>query len=211
MNKLTFVVLSATLTTLMTGCSSLKPRCPMDGSGGPDCISMSQSYDYAERMPISPKSASVPLYAKDATPGIVGNNAATNFSNFPQPRQVGMPVYEPAKIFRAWTAPWTDADGNMRGGEYVYFTTPGRWAYGGLTSPGDASDVFRPLRADDPGMPVNFQNAAVAEVEKKAVPAKPVHTSPGQPGTQGTPPATPSTGITQPYQKITTSNAPAAQ
>jgi hypothetical protein len=203
MNK---TLLLGVLALVLGGCSSVSYRCALGQEGGTECRSMHQSYDAAVRMPELPMAAGTPAYAMEAAAqgGVQGQ-----FEGYPQPRQVGMPVYEAAKVHRAWTAPWTDAEGNLRGGEYVYFTTPGKWSYGGLRSPGEASDIFRPKRADDVGMAVISPLEAAANAARGAAPAatQPVSTPTA---TRQVPVAPAPSGITQPYQKLTTSDAPSA-
>lgn len=69
---------------------------------------------------------------------------------------LGGPVFTPARPFRVWVAPWTDTNGTLHSGEYLYFVNPGHWNYGELTAPGSAGDVITPLRRDDLGFRPNL-------------------------------------------------------
>jgi hypothetical protein len=55
------------------------------------------------------------------------------------------PLFIPAKPYRYWVAPWTDANGIVHGGEMQYFVIPGRFTYGPLDAPGGASGVMGPI------------------------------------------------------------------
>lgn len=216
-SKLTAVL---ALASLISGCSFIDHRCPLGGGGGPECRSMHQSYNDANQMQAMPLGAETPAFAPRAG---AARGPELAFQGFPQPRQAGAPVYEPARVHRAWTAPWTDADGNLHAGEYVYFTTPGRWAYGGLKSPGEASGIFRPRRASDASLEVTTaldDAAAAANLRGRsqggAALETPLNPRKGaQPATQPAQakPAvqTAPSGITPPYQKLGTDSAPSGR
>jgi type IV conjugative transfer system lipoprotein TraV len=74
-------------------------------------------------------------------------------SMYPEPGQVGMPVFKQPRVHRVWVAPYVDADGNLRSGEYAYFSTPGEWNYGSLRQQGSGASgtMFGPLRPEDLG------------------------------------------------------------
>src|SRR5690606_17618151 len=76
-------------------------------------------------------------------------------SHYPDAAQQGMPVFQQPKVMRVWLAPYVDADGNLRSGEYTYFATPGAWNYGSLQTPGQASGVYEPSRPDQLGFNPN--------------------------------------------------------
>lgn len=206
------------LTALMTGCmSNPLTRCPLDGDGNQNCTSMQEGYSAALGTPLpSIGNGALPTYAE-------GNSVAPQYSAFDgysQPRQVGAPVYQQAQVHRAWTAPWTDADGVMHGGEYVFFTTPGRWTYGSLKASGGASDIFRPASRQafnvDPvtGAEGRAMEAAAKEAERAKVEAAKAKAKADQAAQQAK--AAPAlntavqnaagtvapTGITQPYQRL---------
>ncbi|KWU17818.1 hypothetical protein AS149_13945 [Burkholderia cenocepacia] len=122
-----------------------------------------------------------------------------------------MPVFKQPKVMRVWVAPYVDADGNLRSGEYAYFATPGEWNYGSLNKPGAASGMFQPTRPGQLGFNPTDKRAGQAS-QGSANPAKPPEAPPAQEfkptipaaanGSTGT--AAPATqgGITQPYQRL---------
>lgn len=61
------------------------------------------------------------------------------------------PIYRPAQPRRLWVAPWTDANGVVHSGEYLYFLRPGNWRYGPLRAQGSASGVMGPVAPSDLG------------------------------------------------------------
>ncbi len=61
------------------------------------------------------------------------------------------PVFIPAKPYRYWVAPWTDANGIAHSGEMQYFVVPGRFTYGTLDTPGAASGIIGPVSPEELG------------------------------------------------------------
>lgn len=197
------------------GCSTPAHRCPLDGSGGPECRSMAAGYLGAVNTPVSSAGLDdLPTYALGTTAQAKQSGPLT-FQGYSQPRQAGRPVFEQAQVHRAWTAPWTDAEGVLHGGEYVYFTTPGKWSYGTLTAPGGSSDIFRPLHPEDLGInPVYGAEARAMEAEAKAKPV-PAQAQPAAGAGQATAATAAQAaatahagvqvapqGITQPYERL---------
>lgn len=73
------------------------------------------------------------------------------------------PIYRPAQPRRLWVAPWTDANGVVHSGEYLYFLRPGNWNYGPLREKGSASGVMGPVAPSDLG----FDPAAQSSKKKQ--------------------------------------------
>jgi conjugal transfer pilus assembly protein TraV len=123
-------------------------------------------------------------------------------SNYPEAGTNGMPVFQQPQVMRVWVAPYVDANGNLRSGEYTYFSTPGKWNYGDLKKSGSASGIFEPGRADRLGFnPVVASPAAGAP----ARPAEPTRAAGGPGAVPNIPVGTPTdstTSITQPYQRL---------
>jgi conjugal transfer pilus assembly protein TraV len=132
-------------------------------------------------------------------------------SQYPDAAQQGMPVFKQPKVMRVWVAPYVDADGNLRSGEYAYFATPGEWNYGSLNKPGAASGMFQPTRPGQLGFnPTDKRQAQTSQ--GSASPAKPPE-APAQEfkptipaaatgGAAAAPAAATQGGITQPYQRL---------
>ncbi|MCC5609599.1 TraV family lipoprotein [Nostoc sp. CHAB 5834] len=124
-------------------------------------------------------------------------------SNYPEPSQQGRPVFQQPKVMRVWVAPYVDADGNLRSGEYTYFNTPGKWNYGDMKKPGAASGAFEPGRPSNLG----FNPVVKAPPEAKAPPKPAEQPAPAPAATSSanTKPSDASAlAITQPYQRLNT-------
>lgn len=129
-------------------------------------------------------------------------------SGYPEVGEQGMPVFKQPKVLRVWVAPYVDADGNLRSGEYTYFATPGQWNYGDLKKPGAAanSGMFGPARPDALGIVKEAPKAAPkaapkpSEVATPAANTAPAAQSAAPTAQQQAPAAT--NNITQPYQRL---------
>ena len=128
----------------LVGCATT-PRCP-NGVNDIYCSSMKDTYAAARA-------------GEGNVDNVLGNHQgdASGKDNagrldLPSGRHnLAGPVYQQAKPFRLWVAPWTDANGLVHSGEYLYFTTPGRWNYGPLDMPGSAAGLLGPAMPDDLG------------------------------------------------------------
>ena len=133
--------------SMLAGCSTNQHLCPLEGAeeGSPACRTMLETYEAARNVPAhaAPKltvfDQVAPSTPQPTTP-IVKNMSTPTFAS-----ANGTPVYAPGKVHLGWTSPYTDAAGVMHGGEFVYFTTPGTWAYGTLNAPGAAAGLFSPV------------------------------------------------------------------
>lgn len=210
------VLLTALTGLAMTGCSSLFPQhaCPLAESGTV-CANMSQSYQAAQsaaKNKAAPRMESVmpaPRYeapSKSWIGSLFGSSDSQTsagpaynangwtppanqetFQGFAQPQETGSPVYTPPRVHRAWSAPWTDAEGRLHGGEYQYFTTAGGWNYGSLKASGQAGGAMMgPLRPNQIGFKVNPVDKAgkpLNQAEERAVSRAPQQASQAQPAT----------------------------
>lgn len=156
----------------LTGCvSSPKHDCPLNDKGG-HCASLDQAYSAASG--VEDVSQFQNIFETEKRRATSKNVYASE--GYAQPAERGKPVFVPPKVHRVWTAPWTDSDGHLHGGEYLYFTTPGKWSYGSLRSPGEASGVFKPVMTDTYGFtPVapkkqERKDAAVPQASAQAQP-----------------------------------------
>lgn len=203
------LILTLAAVAALSACSSapVKPdyECPLDDVAGAKCATVEQAYTASRSMK---KSDSVTRVQSVFDRRVQQPAAAEKpffqgqTSNFPEPGQVGAPVFLQPKVMRTWIAPYVDADGNLRSGEYTYFTTPGRWNYGDMRKPGAASGIFEPAKPAQLGFnPVDAAKTSKAPA-KPAEPAK-AGTSLMTPTTQGARPTTePAGAITQPYQRL---------
>jgi type IV conjugative transfer system lipoprotein TraV len=202
MNKL--VLGSALLVAAaLSGCVSPGYECALKPNEAGKCASVQDAYAAANRTAGSKaKRESVfdMSHKEDAAQQQPGQYFNPNSAGLPDTPENGMPVFKQPQVHRVWVAPYVDADGNLRSGEYTYFTTPGEWNYGSLHKPGAASGAFGPARPNDVGF-------ASAPEQKKAAPGAPTQ-SPPQPEASKTNPqqvATPQTGgsaVTQPAQRF---------
>lgn len=155
-NFLIVTIVSATA----IGCSS-KPvhTCPLSEDGY-TCSSVSNAYGAAKapsghkdtvfdpipEKGVNKKSKKVPL-------GDASSNSKF-FQEFEAAGDRGKPVYTPPTPHRLWKAPAYFTDGILSGGEYLYYTTPGRWNFGTLQTPGDISDAVAPVSPEALGFRV---------------------------------------------------------
>ncbi|QHS09119.1 TraV family lipoprotein [Sinimarinibacterium sp. NLF-5-8] len=51
-------------------------------------------------------------------------------------------VYTPPKPYRVGIAPWTDDQNILHSGEFIYFTSKGKWSQPHIPIPGSASAVL---------------------------------------------------------------------
>jgi type IV conjugative transfer system lipoprotein TraV len=201
MNK--FVLSSALLmATALAGCASPGYECALTPNEAGKCASVQDAYAAANRTAGSKvKRESVfdmshqPADAQQ--PGQYFNPASAGLPDTPEN---GMPVFKQPQVHRVWVAPYVDADGNLRSGEYTYFTTPGEWNYGSLHKAGQGSGAFGPARPNDVGF-------AAAAAEQKKAPAAPTQAPPGPAASKSNPqqlaaPQSSPTAVTQPAQRF---------
>lgn len=175
----------------LTACASRSPYgCPLDASQK-HCRSLEEVYAEARTAPRKSAKPGRGVMARDQT------NAAPHLAYFartnPDTVPQGQPVFNQPRVFRPWLAPYVDADGNLRSGEYVYFATPGEWNYGTTREPGAASSatLFAPQRPDQLGfVPVDssLQKRAASSANASAPPPPPAVTT--------------RDGVTQPSERL---------
>lgn len=200
----------------LAGCSSApyipEYRCPLNDSATGKCASVEDAYKASKAYKASSSANTQSVFqAQQDAPQPQQPFFKGESSNYPEPGQNGMPVFQQPKVMRAWVAPYVDADGNLRSGEYTYFNTPGQWNYGDLKKAGNASGIFEPSKKSKLGFTPNFTDAnkkqattgRTSEAQPPLSPTAPA--KPAQPGSQGTGPESPAAttdNITQPYQRL---------
>lgn len=139
-----FVVAAA---LALSACASNKPySCSLNDQA--HCRNMQEVYDAARK-----------ASRNDARQNVVGGRTIEyplpvthNTDRYAEPGEHGQPVFRQPRVYRVWLAPYVDADGNLRSGEYVYFSTPGEWAYGTTRDSGVAgAAMFGPQRPENIG------------------------------------------------------------
>lgn len=201
---------SVVLSVGLSGCSvfsSPKYDCELNSADGV-CSSMNTTYSAAKQS--NPKNSNETVFTdyfdssalpvagpnRNARVQATGMALSNSLSGWPQPAQQGMPVFNHAKVYRAWVAPWTDASGLLHAGEYVYFSTPGNWNYGSLKSPGNASGMFAPLKPGQYGFKPVFEAERQTESQNQA------QSQANDAATNEFRPTDSIRGVTQPYEKL---------
>lgn len=128
----------------LSGCASTPGHgCPLDHGLG--CHSLPQAYAAA----VANQGGQQSVFSKGKGHDTAARPSPSPFaqpsSGYPQAGPGGTPVWTPGQVYRAWTAPWTDAAGYLHSGGYVYFTTPGHWSYGSLQASGPGSGILQPI------------------------------------------------------------------
>lgn len=177
-----FLIVAASLLAL-SACAGNKPyQCPL--TGGQSCNNMQEVYDAARGAPRTARAENVVGLGQPTSTQRLSHSPSAHF----EPGEHGQPVFRQPRVYRVWLAPYVDADGNLRSGEYTYFSTPGEWAYGTTREAGSASSAtFGPQRPDQLGF---------TPVEDTPAPARRASDAPVPPS------ATTRDGITQPRQTL---------
>lgn len=172
----------------LAGCANIPSQCPLQK--GPGCQSMTQVYNDAREVNPNAGGQWVPK-APTQSAAAVGPDWSQP-AGYAEPGQVGEPIFREPRVYRVWIAPFVDANDNMHSGQYVYFSTPGEWSYGGLHDAGAASPgMYGPL---PPGESFGG-NAHKATALRVPVGAPPKPSSTHKDSTVN--------GITQPKESIT--------
>ena len=193
MNKSTILLLIGTL--VLAGCAS-EPvdHCKLNHHTK-GCYSMEQVYKKAAQSPSNVSTIQQIMRKHPGAPATPVNlPAAVGYNNgYADPGSVGEPVFKQPKVYRVWIAPYVDADGNLRSGEYTYFSTPGQWAYGSLRTPGSASagTLFAPSKTTALGFKPDVNNNGAPPIP---------------PGQTQTPTPINQSSITPPAEKLTDNN-----
>lgn len=220
------LLIAASLASALTGCAfgHVDYDCHLAEVQAAKCASMEDAYKASHTYTRANNTHAQSVFedtsrgAKDANGARVQTDEQPFFrgeeSHFPDAAQQGMPVFKQPKVMRVWVAPYVDADGNLRSGEYAYFATPGEWNYGSLNKPGAASGMFEPTRPGQLGFtPQDSKRAQGSQASQGAAApsAPPESAAPAQEfkptipaaATSGSAPAAATQGgITQPYQRL---------
>lgn len=205
------LLLASSVLAVLAGCSSA-PRipdypCTLNVSERGKCASMQDVYEASKSAkPGVPGVQSVfdaraqEQVAQRSQP-FFGQQAAPTGYTDSQPS--GTPVFNQSTVHRTWVAPYTDADGVLRSGQYVYFNTPGSWNYGSLKKKGAASDIFAPANPKEKlGFNPDYNAAAQQQQNGQRAP-KPASSTEGTQVVNGKAgDVTSSDGVTQPKIKF---------
>lgn len=184
----------------LAGCTSVPYHCPLsEHRVGSDCAPMQDIYDAAKAdkglkhaRPVENVYDTPPAQRalRDRNAGLQGMEQgapALGSTATLQAPVTGMPVWQQPSVHRAWVRPHTDANGNLFGGGYVYYTTPGGWGAGSLGSEKPGGALFGPAPVG------NASNSPQAQ--GTSAPSAPLVGGQGGPSMDGTgrPPLPPST------------------
>lgn len=176
------LILTAAMLTL-SACASHKPyTCELNGRQ--PCSTMQDVYKVSTK---APRNTSRQHVMETYGGGSQSLGVTHNPRAYTEPGDSGQPVFRQPRVYRVWLAPYVDADGNLRSGEYSYFSTPGEWAYGTTREAGSASSAtFGPQRPGQLGF-------TPVETPRRQAP---------KPGDKPTPAAVTQDGITQPSELL---------
>jgi conjugal transfer pilus assembly protein TraV len=199
MNKL-LLPLSVVIFSALSGCASVPYDCPLKPQPDAKCASMQDAYGAANKSPSAMETTRQSVFERSNRTAATEQAQNRPFfrgedSGFPEAGERGMPVFKQPEVHRVWVAPYVDSDGNLRTGEYTYFSTPGKWNYGTTKRPGEASGIFGPQR------PGNLGFVPVTPAAKAERPAAPPSASNGNTSRSATAPESVD-NITQPVQRI---------
>jgi len=145
---------------VLAGCTSVPYQCPLNETKpGAGCAPMQDIYEAAKadkgQQHIGPveniyDTPAAQRALRERERGLRGGGDAPlplgNTATLQAP-VTGMPVWQQPSVHRAWVRPYTDANGNLFGGGYIYYTTPGSWSAGTLGSAKPGSAIFGPAPA----------------------------------------------------------------
>lgn len=130
----------------LSGCTSIGYRCPLDPAEKADsptaCANMQDAIEGAKRQTggrtsvfLDDKGRIVPreiIEQRTAQP--VGGGGEPSNGFYPSS---GQPAFIQPKVFQVWSGAYQDTEGNLHDGHHSWFTTPGRWSRGTVSTPGD--------------------------------------------------------------------------
>lgn len=203
------LMLSMLATVALTGCASISENTSTSGCQLQDfsgCSSMQDIYAATQKADAKKLTKvqnvfDIRAYNLDAlnesAAGVKGRGdqpVVGTLSNYPASDGTGgAPVFKQPKVMRVFTKPYVDADGNLRSGEQVYFSTPGEWSYGTLNKSGSAAAG---MAASGMFEPANDRNIGFNPVESKRATTTVNQTQPSgvvgpvlAPSSSATPPA----------------------
>lgn len=143
------------LALFLSGCSSTVTTCPLNNKEG-YCASVGEVNSAAKSRSGNNENvfgggAHERLEKSGASGKSVGSRVDSGVFDPGPGAGLAGPIYTPAEPRRLWVAPWTDANGVVHSGEYLYFLRPGHWRYGALEAPGSASGALGPVSPKDLG------------------------------------------------------------
>ena len=197
------LLLPIAIIATLSGCASVPYDCELRTEVQAKCASMQDAYTAASG-PLAPMKNRQNVFEGQAAPRAqpqmtdeAARMAARPYfkgeeSAYPEPGERGMPVFKQPEVHRVWVAPYVDSDGNLRSGEYTYFSTPGSWNYGSTRRPGEAAAIFGPAK------PGNLGFAPAPTSQNRPAPAAP----PGPSASTARAASESVNGITQPAQRI---------
>lgn len=170
------IILAVVASVSLSACTSLGYRCPLDPKEDAEsptaCASMRESMDGAKRgtggkisVLLDDQGRRVSqdmLDGKPATPVGIPAGPVEPYRN-----SSGQPVFEQPRVFQAWVPSFVDAEGNLHDGHHTWFSTPGRWSYGGTRNYGTTQDSM--MR---PAVPNERPSGKVISVDGKATAKK---------------------------------------
>jgi conjugal transfer pilus assembly protein TraV len=204
MKKLMLPLAAVALASL-TGCASVQYDCALKPQKEAKCASMEDTYVAANRYSGEPDTQRQNVFDRSQKAAPSGKTATSDRpffkgedSDFPEAGERGMPVFKQPEVHRVWVAPYVDSDGNLRTGEYTYFSTPGKWNYGTTKRPGEGSAIFGPSK---PGANLGFVPVTQQQQKGADRPAAPPSSNASTPAKAATQPDRVD-NITQPAQRI---------
>jgi conjugal transfer pilus assembly protein TraV len=200
MNKL-MLPLALVTAAALSGCGSVPYDCPLKPQPDAKCASMQDAYGAANKSASAMETSRQSVFDRSSKTATVDQAQNRPFfrgedSGYPEAGERGMPVFKQPEVHRVWVAPYVDSDGNLRSGEYTYFSTPGKWNYGTTKRPGEAAGIFGPQR------PGNLGFVPVMPAPKSERPAAPPSSATANTARSATAPESVD-NITQPAQRIT--------
>lgn len=144
LRRTTFLLAGLALASL-TACTSIGYRCPLDPSEKPEsetaCLNMQEAMEGAKNRTggrtsvfLDDQGRIIPrelVEQRIAQPivGVSPGGAGYYESS-------GQPAFIQPKVFQVWSGAYQDAEGNLHDGHHSWFSTPGRWSRGSVSSPG---------------------------------------------------------------------------
>lgn len=193
--------LSLAVVAALSGCASVQYECPLKPQPDAKCAGMQDTYKASNKAQGSLTADRQSVFERGSKVAVADEAQNRPFfrgedSGFPEAGERGMPVFKQPEVHRVWVAPYVDSDGNLRTGEYTYFSTPGKWNYGTTKRAGEASGIFGPTKPESLGF------NPVTPAAKADRPAAPPNTANSSNAKSAVAPDSVD-NITQPAQRIT--------
>lgn len=178
----TTIALSLLALASLTACTSIGYRCPLDpnekAESSTACKGMEDAMTGAKRGSGGHTSVFLDDQGRIIPRELIENRAASPLVNNPAGNgayyaETGQPVFQQAKVFKAYTGAYQDSEGHLFDGQNSWFTTQGRWTRGTLDQPGHAGqNLLRPANPNErpAGRIVNVDRNGNLVVPAKAQP-----------------------------------------